>query len=65
MSALLVLTPFWLFGGGAPRLLTAFSGPSAAGLAQLCALDGALYFSEQVGVKYLSLYLFLYLHLYL
>ena len=48
IAALTLLAPFWVFSGGAPRLLAAFTGPSAADLGKLLVWDGALYFSEQI-----------------
>lgn len=47
VAAEAVLLPYWLLTGGPRRLLAVFSGPAAAALAGLCALDGALYFTEQ------------------
>jgi drug/metabolite transporter (DMT)-like permease len=49
--ALACLVPFWVLGGGAPRLSSAFvasDGDIALRLAGLCVLDGAFYFSEQI-----------------
>lgn len=46
--AVILLLPQWAFEGGAPRLAGVFQGETASAVMLLCALDGTLYFSEQV-----------------
>ena len=49
MMALALLTPFWMFSGGAQRVADALAhAQGGAHLLGLCAVDGGFYFSEQV-----------------